>query len=381
LIKKKDFLLNMKVQRLKLSILPYYPSVNFEVIKKKTLELQFQQAKVDEFQLYFVQIKNMFIRKIENGEVNIDNDIFKKAMEQYDNIKDYINHPDIHLKIIEIIRAEYAVTKNFNSLSKIIVSYYNQINFDQFTKSSSETIANIEYIMAYTFLEIRDFKFVKQHLLNLKKLMNSNDKILFNYLGKSVAIESFTNVFEESPKKGINLIENTFLNYRTKIPIREKLNLTLNLTGFYCVIQDYRKANQLILSLNQSELYYLKNMGKEWVLRKDMIRVIILIELKHVDLADKLINTIKRSNSDLMNKKQYKMVYPFINAIDKYIKSPFEVNLAFLEEIEELANLNKQKAFRDPRLIIYYAWLKSKYEKKKVYDILSEEYHQLSSGL
>lgn len=45
--------------------------------------------------------------------------------------------------------------------------------------------------------------------------------------------------------------------------------------------------------------------------------------------------------------------------------------------MEVMVNLNKQKSFQDPRLIIYYAWLKSKFTNKKVYDLLLEEYHML----
>lgn len=375
--RNKDFLLNLKIQRLMLSILPYYPHVDFELIKSKTLSLQKQQAQVDEFQLYFVQIKNMFINKIENGDVSISKDIFNKAIEQYDNLKGYINHPEIHLKVIEIIRTEYAVAKNFTALSKIIINYYSQLNIKDYKDNFIDIIANIEYIMAYTFLEIRDFSLVNKHLKNLKELMSQDEKIFFSYKGRSVAIESFVDVFSNSIDNGILLIESTLTSYKSKISSREQLNLSLNLSGFYCINQDYRKANQIMLELNQSETFYLKQMGKEWVLRKDMIKVIIYIELKHIDLAEKIIKSIKNSNADLLTKRQYKMVKPFTEAIEKYIESPFEVKLNLLEEMEVMVNLNKQKSFQDPRLIIYYAWLKSKFTNKKVYDLLLEEYHML----
>ena len=51
----KDYLLNLRIQRLKLEILPYYNSVDFDSIKNKIISLQKQQAKMDEFQLCFIQ--------------------------------------------------------------------------------------------------------------------------------------------------------------------------------------------------------------------------------------------------------------------------------------------------------------------------------------
>ena len=72
-----DFLLSLKIQRLKLKILPYYPQGDFKVIKKNILQLQKKQAEVDEFQLYFIQMKNLLIEKIKNGDVNFSNKDFK----------------------------------------------------------------------------------------------------------------------------------------------------------------------------------------------------------------------------------------------------------------------------------------------------------------
>ena len=207
--------------------------------------------------------------------------------------------------------------------------------------------------------------------------MKIDEKIFYNYIGKSVAIESFIKIFENSISSCIKLIEDTLSKFGSKITIRENLNLALNLSGFYCVNQNFKKANQIIINFNQSDQFYVKNMGREWVLRKNMIKVIIMIELGHIDIADKLIKTIKASNLDLMKMKQYMMVKPYIKAIEKFLESPHEVNINFLEKIEEVIKLNKHKTFQDPRLIIYYSWLKSKFTKSKIYDILIEEYNSL----
>ena len=51
-------------------------------------------------------------------------------------------------------------------------------------------------------------------------------------------------------------------------------------------------------------------MGREWLLRKEMIRTLILIELKHIDLAEKSLKSIKQKNTDLFSSKQFLMVSP-----------------------------------------------------------------------
>ena len=57
--------LNLKIQRLKLSILPYFRQEKFSDIKAKMLSLQKKQAKIDELQIYFIQIKQDLKQKIE----------------------------------------------------------------------------------------------------------------------------------------------------------------------------------------------------------------------------------------------------------------------------------------------------------------------------
>ena len=96
-------------------------------------------------------------------------------------IKHEKNTPKIQLKIIEILRAEYGVKKNFVGLAKELKGYHKQLNFSQEERIGfSNSIANIEYIMAYTMLGIRDFREAKIHLENLKQLMEKSDLVNLN---------------------------------------------------------------------------------------------------------------------------------------------------------------------------------------------------------
>ena len=68
--------------------------------------------------------------------------------------------------------------------------------------------ANIEYIMSYTYLEVRDFVKSKKHLHNLKSLMDKEDKIFYSYLGRFVGIDSFVKVFDNQILEVLNPLLN-----------------------------------------------------------------------------------------------------------------------------------------------------------------------------
>jgi len=372
-----DYLKTLKIQRLKLKILPYYTQGDFTLIKKNILKLQKKQAKVDEFQLYFIQMKNLLIEKIKNGDVNFSEKDFINGFEDFENLKHEIDDPEIHLKNIEIIRVQYAIEKNFNDLVIILENYYEQLKIEKTNLKHLKYYANIEYIMSYTYLEVRDFIKSKNHLNKLKFLMDQEDKIFYSYLGRFTAIDSFIKVFDNQINEGIESIRKSLQNHHTALNIREELNLILNLSALLLVNQEVKTANKIINQLNKSDFFYQENMGREWLLRKEMIRTLILIDLTHIDLAEKNIFSIKNKYLDLFPTKQYNMVFPFIKALEKFINEPENSDLEELNSIEIVSNLKKEKVFRDPRLIMFYSWLKSKYTNKKTYQILLNEYHSL----
>ena len=374
----KNYLLNMKIQRLKLEILPYFPQADFDVIKNKLLELQQAQAKEDEFQLYFIQIRNMFAEKLEKGDVEFSSPIFAKAIEQYSNIKNEKNTPKIQLKIIEILRAEYGVKKNFVGLAKELKDYYKQLNFSQEERISfSNSMANIEYIMAYTMLGIRDFGEAKNHLENLKRLMEKSDLVNLNYIGKYIAISSFLKIFENKILEAIFLIHDAVEKYGVKMPEREINNLKLNQAAYHCLVREFKLSNKILLVFNKSDGYYQKTMGREWVIRKEMIRAVVQLELNNIDIAETIVLNIEFKHNELFEKKQFMLVKPFIVAMKLFINNPEKATEEALDQIESEGGLDKHKMFRDPRIIVFYAWLRGKFSNRDSSTVLMEEFTKL----
>ena len=146
--------------------------------------------------------------------------------------------------------------------------------------------------MSYTYLEVRDFIKSEKHLNKLKLLMDQEDKTFHSYLGRYTGIDSFLKVFNNQIIEGIDSISKSLENHYAVLNLREKLNLVLNLSALLLVNQNIKKSNQVINKLNKSDIYYQENMGREWLLRKEMVRTLILIDLTHIDLAEKNIGTL-----------------------------------------------------------------------------------------
>lgn len=370
--------LNLKIQRLKLSILPYFNQELFPDIKRKMIKLQNQQAKIDEFQLYFIQIKNDLKQKIADGNVESPTEIIQDALKQYQNIKSEYNNPTIHLKVIEMIRAEYILNRKFKVFAEVVQKYYKDFSNEAFDDMMDiNTFAQIEYIMSYTFLNSRNFVKSLFHLDKLESLMKQSDTVRLNFMGKRMAISSFINVFDYKIAKAIEDTELFLANEINKITTQENLNLSLNLSGYYIIVGDYSKATKILNFMSESDKYYQKEMGREWLIRKEMILAIVQTSLGNTEYSLKIMRGIEVKHKDMLEAEQYGMVKHFIDTVKTYIKNPYEADQKVLSEFEKKIDLNKEKTFRDPRLIIFYAWMRSRYVKKDAYDILMEEYKRI----
>ena len=256
-------------------------------------------------------------------------------------------------------------------------------NYEEFSEEAFKDIsyiniyAQIEYIMSYTYLNTRNFKKSLYHLAKLEDLMSKSDMVNLNYRGKRMAISSFIQVFDNKIDQAIQQTELFLENEINKISIQENLNLSLNLSGYYIIVGDYSKAIRILNFMSESDKYYQKFMGRELLIRKEMILAIVQTAIGNADYSVKIINGIESKHKEMLGAEQYGMVRHFISAIKTYIRNPYEVDQKVLSKFEKKINLRKESVFRDPRLIIFYAWMRSMYAKKDAYEILMEEYNRI----
>ena len=88
--------------------------------------------------------------------------------------------------------------------------------------------------------------------------MEKEDKIFYTYIGRYTAIDSFIKVFAYQIKEAIDLIQNTILEYKGQLKLREFLNLSLNLSALLLTNQDPKNAIKIINQFNKSDAYYQK---------------------------------------------------------------------------------------------------------------------------
>ena len=99
--------------------------------------------------------------------------------------------------------------------------------------------------------------------------------------------------------------------------------------------------------MSESDKYYQKEMGREWLIRKEMILAIVQTSIGNTDYSIKIMNGIESKHKEMLDVDQYGMVRHFISAIKTYIKNPHEADqkILSLDPLRRLRPLFRRLSF------------------------------------
>ncbi len=365
----------IKIQRLKLEILPYFKGEELEKTQKRLFELQKLQYQKDRLQVSFIQIQNSLKDKIFKGEYD-DNYLEIEEILNKNQVIEMIKvDPNILMQIIRMLRAKFLLDKKYKQFAFVAQKYYDQM-FSLFNREQLPNLllGELEFIMAHAYFRIRKFSKSKHHLSFLNEIMEKDNVLLNVYGAKYISIKSSIDVLEGQLTEAVLEHEKFIEEHLNKLSIKDKLTLNLNLVAYYCCEGAYKKAGRLLMIFQQSDSYYLNLIGMESMVRKELIRVIVQVEIGNIDLALNILQKIQIQYASMFEREEYKMVPSFVMTIIQFIDNPNQNSKIALKAMEEATDYQDSRLFDDPKLLSFYSWLKSKLLGKNLYETLLSEY-------
>jgi hypothetical protein len=155
-----------------------------------------------------------------------------------------------------------------------------------------------------------------------------------------------------------------------KMSTIEQFNIKISLTVYYFNQEAYKKANRILQTLNHSEKWLEQKMGVEWLLKKNLIEIILQFELGNMDIVLNRIRSLETNFSKLFNHPIYKRVSLFIRTIKIIVDTPDIVNSkVFIAQVKDtLVRQDSEK--EDLQAMNFYAWLKAKMMNQNYYSVL-----------
>ncbi|MFK7811048.1 MAG: CDC27 family protein, partial [Maribacter sp.] len=148
-------------------------------------------------------------------------------------------------------------------------------------------------------------------------------------------------------------------------------SLDIKLLIAMCLFQQdhFSEAYQIIKKFNHSDVWYEKKMGWVWVVKKNLIEILVLTELDNLELVLMRLQQFKRKFSKQLQDRGEQRVLTFVELISRYYENPEQVvTQEFKGEVERSFDwLGKEQ--EDVFVMSFYAWLKSKMVEENLYEV------------
>lgn len=152
--------------------------------------------------------------------------------------------------------------------------------------------------------------------------------------------------------------------------ISTHLDIRLSLVMCYFQKGQLVKAKRLLSEFKHTDVWYIQNNGLEWTIKKKLIEILLYLELGELDLFESRLLSFKRNHYDYLKLINQKRVITYLAFVETYYKNPSDVSTKqFHDEVESSFSWN---SYEDIFVMSFYAWLKSKMEKRDLYETTLE---------
>jgi len=217
-------------------------------------------------------------------------------------------------------------------------------------------------LMANIYFRTKHFK---TSLLILKELQDKSEENKVNLIFKedAVLLTALNLIYTNQLGMAITTLKQATL---------KTLNLNLTLAVCYILQEQHQQAYTLLKTFQHSDHWYEKKLDLLWVIKKNLIHIIVLIELEKIDLVYQHFQSFYKRFGSRLKSLGEERILQFAKLAKAYYDHPEESNSVKLKHQLETSFLDPQKSPVDILMLGFYAWIKSKIHQEKVYQVFLE---------
>ena len=218
------------------------------------------------------------------------------------------------------------------------------------------------YFIANAYFRNRQFEMAQTYLAQMEAAMDADrGRYKVRFRENALLLHSLTLNYTGQATAAIDCIEKNL-----QLPkLKPSPDILLALTVFYVQQQNYKKAVQQLNRLKHSDSWYLEKEGHDWLIKRDLVALIIHLELEHIDLTDSLLRRFRRTHAQAIATDNRLAL--FLSNLRQIHNTPQVVDEPqFRESVKK--HFTTQELFKeDIFLLSFFAWLKAKISKTPIY--------------
>jgi hypothetical protein len=229
--------------------------------------------------------------------------------------------------------------------------------------------AEMLYMLAHTNYRNKQFDQSIEHLNEMKVVLD-NCPLSFkrNYFIKTSQLMATNFMLKNKIKKAIEILQDLYEgDYKTSIS--DEMNTWVNYSMYKYFNDEIKESLKIVNANRHSDKWFNKTMGLEWGLKKNLMELIMYIDLGHNDLAETRLRSIERGYKSLKGNPLYDKAFYFLSLAKKFLFKYDSNTEGFHSQILKTIDFVSYEN-EDLQSMFFYAWLKSKAINSSMYPTL-----------
>ena len=263
-------------------------------------------------------------------------------------------------QLMNITATAAKLQNDYHPISDFMMKVYNIIK-DKNDAADKHLYYHIAILnlMALTSFRNKEFKTSTAFTHKMEVEMNKKNRRYFlRFHEKLIVIKALNKNYTGDFASAIKLLKGF-----------PKESLDVSLTLVMCLFQqnNFSEAYGVLKQFNHSDNWYEKKIGWIWVLKKNIIEILLLIELDRLELVLSRMQSFNRKFSSRLKEVGEDRVIAFMKLVSYYYENPDIITTDnFKQKVEnsfEWIGSEREDIF----VMSFYAWLKAKMEQKNLY--------------
>ncbi|WP_234859512.1 hypothetical protein [Aquimarina aquimarini] len=272
-------------------------------------------------------------------------------------------------KILEITNKTAHITREYYSILPFVEEIYMQIDAKE-TLRDKHMFYHIQilYYVANSYFRNRNFV-VSQHYLHIMRSHMENHKHKYHkrFLPQYTLLQSLNLNYTGQAKEAIAMLE-TFEHDKHKDQMAYLLDLKLSLIVYYFQQARFKEALGTLNDFYHSDQWYTDKADITWVIKKNLIEILLYIELDHIDLVESRVNSFRKKHGTYLKKNNEIRALEFLKLTLAYYRKPeIATTVDFKDKIQKSLTISTHGQ-EDLFDMSFYAWLKSRIEGTNLYE-------------
>ena len=336
--------------------------LNFQEVLKKFQKNKGKILQEENLNLFYAAIQNELSQKDP-----VLSDIIERNLSSYNiSITKNLSYESL-FKILQISNQVANATRNYYDVLDFIEKARKKIEVSE--RAENEHLyyhIQVLYYLSNTYFRIKKFKKSATYLQRMHDHMYLQNEKYYNiFYCQYVLIENLLLIYTGNLEPVIQkLSQFNYDKYKNEEEHIHDLKLTLIVALF--LNERFYDALKTYKGFFHSDKWYSNKVGFIWVIKKNLLEILLFIELDYMDLVESRLKSFRKKHSAHLIEHDEKRILDYINLIAAYYHNKQSIHSdGFEKKLNTILDIDNKE--EDIFAISFYAWLISKMKSKNTY--------------